>query len=405
MIRFLFLFTAISFQLQAQIIKGKVTESGSGESVQFANVYCASTMLGTTTNPDGTFTLDNLPPGKYDLTVSFVGYNTYSRAVEIKAKETLEINIELIPEVVNLPEVFVTADTSNWKRNFQSFRSYFLGTTPASEKAQILNKKTLAFYDDYSQRTLYAHAREPLVIKNEWLGYEITYDMISFQMEYKMGRLAYYGVPRFSYLASKNKATEKRWEKNRKKEYRGSLLHFFRSMVSGNFENDKFIVFELFKIPNPDRMPELVINEAISRYREKLKSSTGGAITINASGATLGLNDSLSYYMRERRKPKVIDSLGRQFKTGKELVDDNILNYKGMLRIVYKGAKEAKEYPYKSRSIPSWQESTLHIKENLTMYDNGYYEDVRSTFVEGYWSWVGTMASILPMDYMPPETK
>ena len=76
-----------------------------------------------------------------------------------------------------------------------------------------------------------------------------------------------------------------------------------------------------------------------------------------------------------------------------------------MLRIVYKGAKEAKEYPYKSRSIPSWQESTLHIKENLTMYDNGYYEDVRSTFVEGYWSWVGTMASILPMDYMPPETK
>ena len=83
MIRFLFLFIAISFQLQAQIIKGKVTESGSGEPVQFANVYCASTMLGTTTNLDGTFTLDNLPPGKYDLTVSFVGYYTYSRAVEI----------------------------------------------------------------------------------------------------------------------------------------------------------------------------------------------------------------------------------------------------------------------------------------------------------------------------------
>ena len=202
-----------------------------------------------------------------------------------------------------------------------------------------MNKKKLAFYDDYSQRTLYAHAREPLVIKNEWLGYEIIYDMISFQMEYRAGKLAYYGVPRFSYLEPKNKATHKRWERNRKREYKGSLLHFFRSMSAGNFENDKFIVFELFKVPNPDRLPDELIDERILHYRKELQTLSGGSITISTGGsAVLNGNDSLSYYIRERKKPKLIDSLGRQFKTGKELIDGNGVNYTGMLQVVYKGA-------------------------------------------------------------------
>ncbi|MEM7108270.1 MAG: carboxypeptidase-like regulatory domain-containing protein, partial [Bacteroidota bacterium] len=370
----------------------------------FANVYFASTMIGTTSNPDGTFILNRFPEGKYDLTVSFVGYNTYSKSIEVTANEVIEVQIELLPEVVSLPEVFVTADTSNWKRNFQSFQGYFLGTTPASEKTEILNKKKLAFYDDTGQKTLYAHAREPLVIKNEWLGYMVTYDMVSFQMEYRKGQLAYYGVPRFSFLEPKNKAVQRRWERNRKKEYKGSLLHFFRSMAQGNFANDKFIVFEIFKIPNPDRLPDELINERIARYRGKRTELSGGAVTISVNGTgTLKPDDSLSYYLRERRKAKVIDSLGRQFKTGKELMEGDRVNYRGMLQIVYKGAKEAIEYPFKSRSTPSWQESRLHIKDTLRLYDNGYYEDVRSTYVEGYWSWTGTMASILPMDYVPPE--
>lgn len=378
-----------------QSINGEITEAGTQEPVQFANVYFASTLIGTTTNPDGTFTLNKFPPGKYDLTVSFVGYKTYSRSVELKANETLDVSIELVPEVVSLPEVFVTADTSNWKQNFQSFSNYFLGTTPASKKAQIVNKKALAFYDDRGQRILFAHAREPLVIRNEWLGYEVTYDMISFQMDYGKGKLAYYGVPRFSYLKPKNKATQKRWERNRRKEYKGSLLHFFRSMAEGNFENDKFNVFELFKIPNPQRLPDEIINERIGYYRNK---------AVNSATMVIDENDSLSYYLRQRRQPKKIDSLGRRFKTGKELIkkDDNI-TYTGILRVVYKGAMEAKEYPFKASSIPGYQESDLHINDNLKLYDNGYYEDVRSTYVEGYWSWVGTMAGILPMDYVPPE--
>ncbi|MEM6522249.1 MAG: carboxypeptidase-like regulatory domain-containing protein [Bacteroidota bacterium] len=404
MFRFLLPLFTISSITAAQTIKGKITEFGTGEPVQFANVYFASTMIGTTSNPDGTFILKNFSEGKYDLTVSFVGYNTYSRSIEVMSKKVIEINIELTPEVMSLPEVFVMADTSNWKRDFQDFRSYFLGTTPASSKTEILNKKKLAFYNDNGQQTLYAHAREPLVIKNDWLGYEVTYDMISFQMEYRKGKLAYYGVPRFSFLEPKNRGTQKKWERNRKKEYEGSLLHFFRSMSQGNFEKDKFIVFEIFKIPNPNRLPDKLINERIARYRGKMSEFSGGSVVFSVNGSgNLKPGDSLSYYLRERRKPKLIDSLGRQFKTGSELMNGDIVDFNGMLQVVYKGAKEAQEYPFKSRSTPGWQESRLHIRDTLKLYDNGYYEDVRSTYVEGYWSWIGTMASILPMDYIPPE--
>lgn len=386
-----------------QKVVGKITETGSGEAVQFANVYFASTMIGTTSNPDGTFELKQFPPGKYDLTVSFVGYNTYSKSIEVKKGETVNVTIELVAEVISLPEIYVTADTSNWKQNYRVFRDHFLGTTRASTKAGIINKKKLAFYFDQQDRTLYAHAREPMVIKNEWLGYQITYDMVSFELQYKKGKLAYYGVPRFSYLEPKNKATQRRWDKNRKKEYKGSLLHFFRSMAAGQFEEDEFLVYELFKIPNPNRLPEDVIRERLAYHRNQVKTNPRGSITITGSTLNGVLGDSLSYYARERRKPIYIDSIGRRFRTGKELIEGDYVTFKGILLVVYRGAKEAIEYPFKARSTPSFQESRLHINEKLKLYENGYYEDVRNIFVEGYLSWAGTMASILPTDYAPPN--
>ena len=165
-------------------------------------------------------------------------------------------------------------------------------------------------------------------------------------------------------------------------------------------------MLELLKIPKPDRLPDKLIDERISYYQKGVKAASGGSVTISVGSANvLNGSDSLSYYLKERRKPKEVDSLGRQFKTGKELLEGDYVNYIGMLQIIYKGAKEALEYPFKSRSTPGYQESRLHIKDRLKLYDNGYYEDVRSTYIEGHCSWIGTMACLLPMDYVPPNTK
>ncbi len=383
-----------TFSAVAQKIEGFVTEAGKAEPVQFANVYFANTTIGTTTNEEGYFVMGGFTSGKYDLTVSFVGYNTYSRSIEVRPNEEIKITIELIPEVVSLPEIFVTADTSDWYDNFAEFRKYFLGTTRASKQCEIVNKRSLAFYFDPKERILYAHGREPLVIRNGWLGYEIVYDLVSFEMNHEIRKLAYYGIPRFDFLQAGNKKEERHWKKNRKKVYMGSLLHFFRSVTAESFEEDKFEVQELFKIPNPDRLPEKIIQDRMAYHRERVVKR---GVT-NAS-------DSLSYYVSEKRKPKYIDSLGIKFKDGSKLMNQDTVDYKGILKVVYKGAKESMTYPFKKNPRPGFQKSLLHIYGKLKLYENGYYEDVRSTFVEGYWSWTGTMSNILPMDYVPERKK
>ena len=81
----LMLIIAVScvFSLKAQVgdgtIEGTITNSEDGEPVPFANVTLMSgpeQVLGTTTDFDGKYSLKPIPPGTYDLQVSYVGYQT-----------------------------------------------------------------------------------------------------------------------------------------------------------------------------------------------------------------------------------------------------------------------------------------------------------------------------------------
>lgn len=60
-------------------IKGKVLNNETGEPVPFANVTLmtgSDQIIGTTTDFDGNYTLKPIPPGSYDLQVSYVGFQT-----------------------------------------------------------------------------------------------------------------------------------------------------------------------------------------------------------------------------------------------------------------------------------------------------------------------------------------
>jgi hypothetical protein len=55
-------------------IKGVVTDSLTNEPVPYANVYFANTSIGTSTNEKGEYSLAGFADGKYDLTISSVGF-------------------------------------------------------------------------------------------------------------------------------------------------------------------------------------------------------------------------------------------------------------------------------------------------------------------------------------------
>ncbi|NOX37467.1 MAG: TonB-dependent receptor [Calditrichaeota bacterium] len=72
-----------------------------------ANVYLKDTRMGTTTDEDGTFLLENIAEGSYELIVDFLGYKTFQKTVTVKKDETVQLEILLVPAIIPGEEVVV----------------------------------------------------------------------------------------------------------------------------------------------------------------------------------------------------------------------------------------------------------------------------------------------------------
>jgi len=67
-----FFFISVSAVAQNGTISGIVTDAITGETVIGANVVLQGTTVGSTTDIDGKFSIDNIKPGTYNLSVTFV---------------------------------------------------------------------------------------------------------------------------------------------------------------------------------------------------------------------------------------------------------------------------------------------------------------------------------------------
>ncbi len=89
-------------------ISGYVKDQANGEELIGVTVYVAEIGSGTTTNVYGFYSL-SLPPGKYNLTFSYVGYNETKKEVELSNKN-VELNVLVSEEVKQLQEITVTGE-------------------------------------------------------------------------------------------------------------------------------------------------------------------------------------------------------------------------------------------------------------------------------------------------------
>ncbi len=110
-ITLLFLFLSFSVFAQNGIIKGKVLEAKSNESVPFANVSIEGLPIGVTTDIDGNYILENLEPGLYNIVVSFLGYKTQTIAeIQVTNSKPAIIDFKMEDMTENLAEVVVKAE-------------------------------------------------------------------------------------------------------------------------------------------------------------------------------------------------------------------------------------------------------------------------------------------------------
>lgn len=117
---FLLLLTgATSLWGQTGKISGLVTAGGSNQAIPFASIAVKGTSLGTSTDINGRFTLDNIPVGKQTIQVSSIGFNPYTQLVEVIAGETVRLECSMAAANMSLNEVVITG-TRTAKRQTDS---------------------------------------------------------------------------------------------------------------------------------------------------------------------------------------------------------------------------------------------------------------------------------------------
>lgn len=91
-------------------LSGRVLDK-SKQPLMGANVILLGTMMGGAADPDGYFTVLNIPPGSYDIQFRSIGYRLYTvKQVQVSADNTTKLDATLEEDVVTTQEVVVTAE-------------------------------------------------------------------------------------------------------------------------------------------------------------------------------------------------------------------------------------------------------------------------------------------------------
>ena len=144
------LFFVLPFSLSAQqTVRGVITDKDSKETIPFANIIIKNSnpSLGTTSDENGSFVLNNVPIGKQTFIVSFVGYETITLSnINVTAGKEVLLNIGLIENLESLNEVVVLAGKKKDKTVNE-----FATVSARSLNVQEANKYAASFGDPARQ--------------------------------------------------------------------------------------------------------------------------------------------------------------------------------------------------------------------------------------------------------------
>jgi hypothetical protein len=97
-------------------LSGYVRNAKTSETLVGATVFLNGTKYGGRTNKSGYFTITNIKPGKYEVNVSFLGFEKLIENIEFKAGELLRKEFELQESSIMQEEIYVEAAREVEKR-------------------------------------------------------------------------------------------------------------------------------------------------------------------------------------------------------------------------------------------------------------------------------------------------
>jgi hypothetical protein len=89
-------------------IVGRVVDHKSGKGIAGARVGIRESQIQTITDNAGAFTLTEVPAGMQALEAELIGYETRSAQIRVLSRETIETEVRLSTQPINLPPLEVT---------------------------------------------------------------------------------------------------------------------------------------------------------------------------------------------------------------------------------------------------------------------------------------------------------
>ena len=90
------------------IIKGTIKDAITKELLAGTSIFIPSIKMGTSSLVNGTYRIERVPAGEYELVVRYIGFKDLKKTITVANNETLEVNFEIYPSAVQLNEIIVT---------------------------------------------------------------------------------------------------------------------------------------------------------------------------------------------------------------------------------------------------------------------------------------------------------
>ena len=205
-----------------------------GKSIPNASVYLTNTTIGQKSNADGTFTLNILRTGQYDLVVTVIGYEGYRKTVMVNESVKLA-DIKMLPKTTIMKDVRIVGTDPKRARKLRIFKEQFLGSSSIANQCKILNPELLDLRFTKGEKQLLAKTDDFLEIENVALGYKLKYLVSEFTLDEEAGTVVYEGSVLFEEKDG-TPSEKSRWQKNRLDVYFGSTTHFLRRVLANQVD-------------------------------------------------------------------------------------------------------------------------------------------------------------------------
>ncbi|WP_295796537.1 carboxypeptidase regulatory-like domain-containing protein [Mucilaginibacter sp.] len=387
-------------------ITGRVINQRDTHPIPNASVFLSNATIGDHTKDDGTFALNSVKPGKYELVISLIGFDRYTQTITVDNSNITLPDITLYPATIGLAEVKIKPKTDpDRKRNFDWFKDEFLGKSDLAKGCKIVNPEMLDLDYDERNGVLTGSSVDFLIIENKSLGYRLKYLLKNFTLnnyDENNKSFSYSGSVFFERLAG-TPQEEAQWQTARQEAYENSQLHFLRAALNNKIESEGFRVFRLAIKRNPQRPPDSLINENIRVYNA-LKDAKG----------TVNYKDSLNYWMKKSKLPA---TMGQKLLTEPLTKADmfKVSNRRGLFEFTSGGTDALfisynKYHRFSSGAITHLSDkdntyaTLVSFNDPVALFDNnGSVINPRSLSYEGVWS-RARVATLLPVDYEPAES-